>query len=80
MFRQVEWFCIGLWVVSLFPAFMGLTGLVYFFGAMVLGAILLWFGMVVSRTRDVADARSLLRASVFYLPILFLLIIADLGV
>lgn len=80
MFRQVEWFCIGLWVVSLFPAFMGLTGLVYFFGAMVLGAILLWYGMVVSRTRDVADARSLLRASVFYLPILLLLIIADLGV
>ena len=80
MFRQVQWFCIALLVLSLLPAMMGLTGLVYLAGAMALGLMYLWFGMVVARTRTHADARKLLRASIVYLPLLLILIVTDLGV
>ena len=80
MFRQVQGFCIALLAVSLLPAIMGLTGLVYLAGSLGLGLMVLWYGMVVARTRTLHDARRLLRASIVYLPLLLILIVADLGV
>lgn len=79
MFRQVQGYCVLLLALSLLPAVMGLTGLVYLAGALAIGLMYLWYGMVVAETRTFDDARKLLRASIVYLPVLLLLIVADLG-
>jgi protoheme IX farnesyltransferase len=80
MFRQVVWFCIALLSLSLVPTAMGLTGTLYLLGALAIGFMFLWYGMVVARTRTIADARKLLRASIIYLPALLALIVLDLAI
>jgi protoheme IX farnesyltransferase len=57
--------------VSLFPALLGMTGAVYFYGAFVLGILFLGTSIhaAVAHTRQ--GARRLLLASVLYLPVLF---------
>lgn len=63
--------------VSLLPTFVRIVGWPYFAGALVCG---LWFLYVCVRWRvseSNQDARSVLRASVIYLPLLLLLIFAD---
>ena len=63
--------------VSLLPTFVRIVGWPYFVGALLCG---LWFLYVCARWRASAsqqDARSVLRASVIYLPLLLLLIFAD---
>ena len=76
-FRQILWYSILLIPVSLLPVLTGLSGMVYFYGSLLLGLAMLKVSISVSRTRSVLDARRLLRATVFYLPLLLTLIVAD---
>ena len=58
---------------------MGLTGSFYLAGSIVLGALLLVSGLAFGITRSMPAARRLLKASVFYLPLLLGLCVVDAG-
>ena len=62
---------------SVLPTALGTSGMLYGAGALVLGLLLLAPGVTLARSRATSDARRLLRASVLYLPLLFLLSIVD---
>ena len=76
-FRQVMIYSALLIPVSVLPYFLGMSGVVYLVGTIILGLFLLFVGLDVSRSRSIADAKRLLRASVIYLPLLLILIVAD---
>jgi protoheme IX farnesyltransferase len=57
--------------VSLFPAALGTTGAIYFFGAFALGLLLLATSIHTAVSNSRQGARRLLLASVLYLPVLF---------
>ncbi len=57
--------------VSLFPALLGTTGAVYFYGAFVLGILFLGTSIHAALAHTRQGARRLLLASVLYLPVLF---------
>jgi protoheme IX farnesyltransferase len=75
--RQIVLYCCTLLPVSLLPTTLGLTGTVYMVGALAFGLVYLGYGTRVAIVRTPAAARRLLRASVIYLPILFLLMVVD---
>ena len=75
MFRQIIWHSLILIPVSLMPTLVGMAGIVYFWGALVLGLFYFLASVSFTRTKSVPDARRLLRASVIYLPVLLLLVI-----
>lgn len=64
--------------VSLAPAALGLSGALYFAGALVLGALFLWSSVAAARTLSRRSARRVLLASVLYLPFLFGLMVTKL--
>jgi protoheme IX farnesyltransferase len=74
--RQAVFYCAALVPVSLAPTLLGLTNTIYFVGALTLG--LLFFGLTLKfgRTRAVGDARRLFFASIIYLPLIWILMIA----
>jgi protoheme IX farnesyltransferase len=76
-FRQIVLFSLVLIPVSLLPTLLGLSGRLYFAGALVLGVWMLSRGMALASSGSIADARRVLRASVIYLPILLALILVD---
>jgi protoheme IX farnesyltransferase len=63
--------------VSLVPTILGISGSVYFIGAIILGLLFLYSSIAcaVSKTRQ--QARRLLLASVVYLPLLFVLMVLN---
>ena len=63
--------------VSLIPTFLGLTGPIYFFGALTLGLGFLGFGLTMALRRRGKEARRVLLASVTYLPLLLALLVVD---
>lgn len=63
--------------VSLVPTLLGLTGGIYFFGALLLGGIFAWAGFRLLVLGTDAQARRLFLTSVLYLPALLLLMVAD---
>jgi protoheme IX farnesyltransferase len=70
-------FSILMIVTSFLPSWLSLTGIIYSLGA---GALGLWFTFPIyrfSRSRSVQDARLVLKATVYYIPLLLLLIVAD---
>ncbi|MDX1622870.1 MAG: heme o synthase [Gemmatimonadota bacterium] len=72
----------ALYTVALIPVSMtltplGLTGGLYFFGALVLGVLFLGCGLALARRRKRRTARRLLLASVTYLPLLLTLLVVD---
>lgn len=75
--RQALVFSAALIPVSLFPTFLGIAGDVYLWSALILGVALLCCSMLFAYSRDVVDARRLLRASVVYLPLLLMIIVID---
>jgi protoheme IX farnesyltransferase len=75
--RQIILYTLTLIPVSLLPTLMGFAGLIYFVGALVLGLLFLSYGFRVAMTKSRQDAKRLLVASVFYLPILFVLMILN---
>ncbi|OYT71270.1 MAG: protoheme IX farnesyltransferase [Chloracidobacterium sp. CP2_5A] len=59
--------------LSLLPFWLGLSGWVYLVGALLLGGLFLHSCLTLARTRANLAAKRVLRASVVYLPLLFLL-------
>ncbi len=76
-FRQIVLFTIMLVPVSLAPFFFGQAGFIFLVGASLLGLWFLWASIKSSRTKTNESAKSLLLVSVIYLPLLFLLMVAD---
>lgn len=70
-------YCLALLAASLLPTLIGLTGMVYYVFAIVLGLGYLLYGVRMALVDSVANARSLLFASLVYLPVLFLVMAAD---
>ncbi|HSB80822.1 MAG TPA: heme o synthase [Candidatus Methylomirabilis sp.] len=71
--RQIVSNCLALLAVGLLPTLIGLTGRVYFLGALALGTGLLVCGILLAISRSAADARRLVFASLVYLPALLVL-------
>jgi protoheme IX farnesyltransferase len=68
---------LGLIPVSLFPALLGVAGIVYFGGAILLGVAFLFFAIQFSRRLTAERARHLFIASIVYLPALLGLMVLD---
>ena len=62
---------------TLAPAFLHMAGKVYFVAAFVLDLAFLYFGVQMFRERNRQRARSLLLASVVYVPLLFMFLVFD---
>lgn len=75
--RQCFNYTAGLVPVSLLPSVLGLTGIIYFGGALLLGLAFLWVNYNVVRGWTRERARKLFFASITYLPLLFLLMLFD---
>ncbi len=68
--RQVVINSVALFLVGLLPFFVGLAGVVYLAAAVVLGLAFLASGVAYARRLDRAAARSVVLASLLYLPLL----------
>ncbi len=77
LFRHILAHCAVLIVVAALPTFIGMTGWIYFFGAFLAGLMMLEVGIRLWRTHNMTDARRVLRASVYYLPFLLVMIALD---
>jgi heme o synthase len=76
-FAQIIWTSAVLVPASLLPALVGMAGMRYFFGALVLGMILLQAGLWANRTRTNARAKWLMHATVVHIPLLLAWMIFD---
>jgi protoheme IX farnesyltransferase len=75
--RQIVAGCLALHAAALLPTLVGLTGGVYFFGALLLGALFLVLGIAQALRPSPASARRLMHASMAYLPLLLGLMALD---
>ena len=75
--RQITLYALALLPVSLAPSVIGLTGGVYFYGAILLGVVMLYFGVRMMVARTTVNARRVLLTSVVYLPLLLGLLVLD---
>ncbi len=75
--RQIVLYTVALLAVSLLTSILGLTGALYFFGALTLGLAFLGLGVVLALSRTGAHARRLFLGSVIYLPVLLILMVID---
>ena len=75
--RQALYYAAALVPVSLAPTLIGITGMPYFVGALALGVAFIWLAFAFARSRSVADARRLFFGSIVYLPLLWVLMIAN---
>lgn len=80
MFDHVLWSSILLIPISLIPSFIGMSGAIYFGGVLIAGVALLSVTRRFVRSHSTEDAKSLLKATVYYLPALLLLIIIDIHI
>jgi protoheme IX farnesyltransferase len=74
---QVIGFSLLMIPVSLVPTFIDMSGWVYFVGALILGLGFLASGIVFVREKSRENARSLMRVSLIYLPLLLIIIAID---
>jgi protoheme IX farnesyltransferase len=75
--RQILANCLALLPVSLLPTLVGISGPLYFIGALLLSLMFLACGMAVMVYRSNLSVRRLLRASLLYLPVLMALMALD---
>ncbi len=75
--RQAVSHTLGLLIASLWPALLGLVGVVYFAGALLLGLVFLVFAVQFSRALTPQRARQLFFVSILYLPLLLGLMVLD---
>ncbi|OGX27872.1 MAG: protoheme IX farnesyltransferase [Omnitrophica WOR_2 bacterium RIFCSPHIGHO2_01_FULL_48_9] len=76
-FLQIIVFSVFLIPVSVMPTLLGMSGKLYFSGALLMGIFMLALGGILALTKSHGDARKLLKATVLYLPALLFLIILD---
>jgi protoheme IX farnesyltransferase len=75
--RHILAFALILLPVSLLPGFLNMTGHWYLAAALLLGAFFLRAAVRVARDRTLPNARLVLRASVIYLPLLYVALVLD---
>ena len=75
--RQTVIYAAALVPVSLAPTLIGLTGDAYFIGAFALAALFMALTVKFALSRSRPDARRLFFGSIIYLPLLWILMIAD---
>lgn len=75
--RHILAFALVLLPVSLLPGFLNMTGHWYLAAALVLGAFFLRSAVRVARDRTLPNARLVLKASVIYLPLLYVALVLD---
>jgi len=75
--RQAVIYSAALLPVSLAPTLVGMTGAIYFVGVLALTLIFLALAVRFGLSRSVQDARRLFLGSIIYLPVLWILMIAD---
>jgi protoheme IX farnesyltransferase len=75
--QQIIVYTVMLLPVSLLPAVMGMSGKIYFVGAIVLGLLFLYSSLRAAFSMSRQQARRLLLASVLYLPLLFILMVLN---
>jgi protoheme IX farnesyltransferase len=75
--RQIVLYGLALVPVSLIPGVLGMSGRLYLIGALLLGLWFLYSGVRVALDRTLARARSVLIASVLYLPAIYGLMLVD---
>jgi protoheme IX farnesyltransferase len=75
--QQIVLYTLMLIPVSLLPTVLGISGRVYFFGAIVLGLLFLVSSVRAALSMSRQLARQLLLASVLYLPLLFILMVVN---
>lgn len=76
-FSQITAFSFLLLAFSLMPSLIGMSGRIYFWGALVLGLGMLYTAFLFQRSQSNIDARKILGASILYLPLLLILIVVD---
>ena len=75
--RQAMIYSAALLPLSLAPTLLGMTGRAYFIGALALAALFLTLTVKFAMSRSRADARRLFFGSIIYLPLLWILMIAN---
>ena len=75
--RQTVIYAAALVPLSLAPTLIGLTGRAYFVGALALAAIFMALAVKFALSRSRSDARRLFFGSIIYLPLLWILMIAN---
>ena len=75
--RQMLLYSAGLLVVSLLPTAIGLAGRFYVVGAFLAGVVFLGINAMMARAATNRNAKWALWASIIYLPVLLLLMMAD---
>ena len=75
--QQIVAYTVMLLPVSLLPTLIGISGRVYFYGAIVLGSFFLISSISAAFSKSRQQARRLLLASVLYLPLLFGLMVLN---
>ena len=76
-FRQIVAASAVLVPVSLLPAVIGMAGIRYFFGALLLGMLLLQVSLWAARNRTNVRAKWLMHATIAHIPVLLALMILD---
>jgi protoheme IX farnesyltransferase len=75
--QQIVAYTLMLLPVSLIPTFIGISGRIYFYGAIILGLLFLFSSITAALSKSRQQARRLLLASVLYLPLLFGLMVLN---
>ncbi len=70
-------YTILLWVVSVLPFLVGMSGWFYLAGAMVIGARFMYWAIALYRTTEARVAMQTFRFSIVYLMVLFVLLLVD---
>jgi protoheme IX farnesyltransferase len=76
-FRQIVMASAVLVWVSALPSVVGMASIRYFFGALILGMLLLQVGLWANRARTNARAKWLMHATVAHIPLLLIWLILD---
>jgi protoheme IX farnesyltransferase len=75
--QQMVLYTLALIPISIAPCLIHMAGLVYFFAALILGLMFLYYAIPVARNGERSDARKLFFASIIYLPVLFSILMID---
>ena len=75
--RQALVYAVALLPVSLVPTLVGVAGAIYFASAAVLGVALLYLSAKFAATRSEPSARALFLGSILYLPLLWIVLVAN---
>ena len=75
--RQAVLYAATLVPLSLLPNVLGMTGIYYFLGAVLMGLLFVWGSVQFGRSLATQEARRLLMISVIYLPVVLGLMVLD---